>query len=352
VSEGARQAGRDSGAIDRMLEVKLSYDRDPARALENTRFWAPLSLTAEQKHNVASAVEMERPANELPIEQVAGRWIVASEPEEAIARIRPYVDAGFGHLVVHGPGHKPRGFLTQFAKDFGGSVRRTGSSEHNCAVPETAVPQNPLPPPRYARVAVIGPLSDFSEAVVDAFSAGRHVDHLLPQELSLRSVPLSQDLDVVFVTIEPGSLPHAFQSLAELLSDLVVVVCASAVSSDNDGFFMEAVPGGSVTNLVARLLPNSRVVGALQQFTAEHVVLATLGALDTDVPVVSNDVEAADLVEALLDEIRGFDSVYAGQLRSSAAVEGLAAIIGEVSQARGGPVGFRLTGTGIRILDR
>ena len=115
--DGAQQAEREAGAIDRMLEVKLSYDREPAQALENTRFWAPLSLTPEQKHTVDSAVEMERLCNELPIEQVARRWIVASEPEEAVAQIRPYVDAGFGHLVVHGPGHDQERFLTQFTED-------------------------------------------------------------------------------------------------------------------------------------------------------------------------------------------------------------------------------------------
>ena len=115
--DGAQQAGRDASAIDRMLEVKLSYDREPARALENTRFWAPLSLTPEQKHTVGNAVEMERLCHEMPIEQVASRWIVASEPEEAVAQIRPYVDAGFGHLVVHGPGHDQERFLNQFAED-------------------------------------------------------------------------------------------------------------------------------------------------------------------------------------------------------------------------------------------
>ena len=115
--DGAQQAGREESAIDRMLEVKLSYDRDPSRALENTRFWAPLSLTAEQKHTVSTAVEMERLCDELPIEQVARRWIVASEPGEAVEQIRPYVDAGFGHLVIHGPGHDQERFLTQFAGD-------------------------------------------------------------------------------------------------------------------------------------------------------------------------------------------------------------------------------------------
>ncbi|NIH81377.1 glucose-6-phosphate dehydrogenase (coenzyme-F420) [Amycolatopsis viridis] len=117
VAEGAAAAERDVAGIDKMIEIKMSYDRDHATALENTRFWAPLSLTPEQKHSVSSAEEMERLADELPIEQVAKRWIVASDPDEAVAQIKPYLDAGLNHLVFHGPGHDQERFLTQFAED-------------------------------------------------------------------------------------------------------------------------------------------------------------------------------------------------------------------------------------------
>jgi coenzyme F420-dependent glucose-6-phosphate dehydrogenase len=117
VAEGAEKEGRDLDTIDKTIEVKMSYDRDADAALENTRFWAPLSLTAEQKHTVHSAEEMERLADELPIEQVAKRWIVASDPDEAVAQIKPYLDAGLNHLVFHGPGHDQERFLTQFAED-------------------------------------------------------------------------------------------------------------------------------------------------------------------------------------------------------------------------------------------
>jgi len=126
VAEGAAAAGRDTDQIDKMIEIKLSYDRDPQAALENTRFWAPLSLTAEQKHTVDSAVEMERLADELPIEQVAKRWIVASDPDEALAQIKPYVDAGLNHLVFHGPGHDQDRFLSQFGEDLLPRLRALG----------------------------------------------------------------------------------------------------------------------------------------------------------------------------------------------------------------------------------
>lgn len=74
VKEGiaASSTPRSWDALDRMIEVKISYDRDPAKALENTRFWAPLSLTAEQKHSVDSPLEMERLANE-PADRTGGQ---------------------------------------------------------------------------------------------------------------------------------------------------------------------------------------------------------------------------------------------------------------------------------------
>ena len=126
VAEGAEAAGKDAAAVDRTIEIKMSYDRDHERALENCRFWAPLSLTPEQKHSVHSAVEMERLADEVPIEQVAKRWIVASDPDEAVAQVKPYVDAGLTHLVFHGPGHDQERFLTQFAADVLPRLRALG----------------------------------------------------------------------------------------------------------------------------------------------------------------------------------------------------------------------------------
>jgi coenzyme F420-dependent glucose-6-phosphate dehydrogenase len=116
VDEGLDKAGRDRGSIDRMIEIKLSYDPDPDVALDNTRFWAPLSLTAEQKHGLHDPTDLEAAADALPIEQVASRWIVASKPDEAVASVKEYVDLGFTHLVFHGPGHDQARFIRTFSE--------------------------------------------------------------------------------------------------------------------------------------------------------------------------------------------------------------------------------------------
>jgi coenzyme F420-dependent glucose-6-phosphate dehydrogenase len=126
VDEGLEKSGRTRDDIDRMIEIKLSYDRDHAQALHNVRFWAPLSLSAEQKHGVHDPIEMERLADELSDEEIARRWIVTSKPAEAVEAVREYVDMGFNHVVFHAPGHDQGRFLEQFSADVLPGLRELG----------------------------------------------------------------------------------------------------------------------------------------------------------------------------------------------------------------------------------
>jgi coenzyme F420-dependent glucose-6-phosphate dehydrogenase len=117
LDEGLTKSGRTRDDVDRMIEIKLSYDRDEDRALTDCRFWAPLSLTAEQKQGVHDPVVMEQLADELTDEHVARRWIVSNDPEEVVEHVRQYVDWGFNHLVVHAPGGDQSRFLQLFGAD-------------------------------------------------------------------------------------------------------------------------------------------------------------------------------------------------------------------------------------------
>ena len=126
VDEGLEKSGRSREDIDRMIEVKLSWDPDRERAVANCRFWAALSLTAEQKHGTSDPLEMERLGDELSDEQVASRWIVSDDPEEVVEAVRPYVDLGFDHLVFHAPGDDQSRFLTTFAERVLPGLRELG----------------------------------------------------------------------------------------------------------------------------------------------------------------------------------------------------------------------------------
>jgi coenzyme F420-dependent glucose-6-phosphate dehydrogenase len=117
LQEGATVGQRDAAKIDRMIEMKVSFDTDHVRAMEDTRHWAALALSPEEKMSVEDPLAMERLADALPTERAAKRWIVSNDPDEHIEAIRPYVDLGFRHLVFHAPGPDQERFLRLYAKD-------------------------------------------------------------------------------------------------------------------------------------------------------------------------------------------------------------------------------------------
>ncbi len=116
VAQGLTDSGRAGSAYDQMIEVKVSFDTDKQKALEDTRHWAALALTAEEKMTVEDPVEMERLADALPLERTARRWIVSNDPEEHVEKIKYYVDLGFRHLVFHAPGPDQPRFLKLYAE--------------------------------------------------------------------------------------------------------------------------------------------------------------------------------------------------------------------------------------------
>ena len=116
VGEGLARTGRQDASLERMIEVKVSFDTDAQQAKELTRHWAALALSPEEKMGVEDPIEMERRADALPLDRAASRWIVSSDPDEQVEKIRPYVDLGLTHLVFHAPGPDQPRFLKLYAE--------------------------------------------------------------------------------------------------------------------------------------------------------------------------------------------------------------------------------------------
>ena len=113
-----------SGEFDRMIEMKVSYDTDEARAMADTRFWGALALTQSEKMNVEDPLVMERLADALPLERAASRWIVTGDAGLMAEKIGAYVALGFNHLVFHAPGPDQTRFLRLFAAEVLPLLRR------------------------------------------------------------------------------------------------------------------------------------------------------------------------------------------------------------------------------------
>jgi coenzyme F420-dependent glucose-6-phosphate dehydrogenase len=117
LAEGAGKFGRALGDMDLLIEMKVSFDHDRQQAMHDTKYWGALALTPDQKSGVEDPIEMQRLADDLPVEQAASRWIVSTDPDEHVEKIRHYVDLGFRHLVFHAPGPDQAKFLELYGSE-------------------------------------------------------------------------------------------------------------------------------------------------------------------------------------------------------------------------------------------
>jgi coenzyme F420-dependent glucose-6-phosphate dehydrogenase len=115
LAEGAEKAGRDASTMDRMIEMKVSFDTNLDQAMEDTKVWAALALTGEQKANIHDPRDMEIAAREAE-PYAHKRWLVADDPEAHLDQIRPYVEYGVTHLVFHFPGEDQEAEIARYGE--------------------------------------------------------------------------------------------------------------------------------------------------------------------------------------------------------------------------------------------
>ena len=115
LAEGAEKAGRDAAGLDRMIEMKVSFDTDLDRAMDDTRVWAALALTGDQKMGIHDALDMEEAAK-LAEPVAHRRWLVSADPEEHVEQIAPYLAYGFNHLVFHFPGPDQEAAIARYGE--------------------------------------------------------------------------------------------------------------------------------------------------------------------------------------------------------------------------------------------
>jgi coenzyme F420-dependent glucose-6-phosphate dehydrogenase len=124
IQAGLDKAGRAMDDIEKTIEMKVSFDTDNKRATQDTKHWAALALSPEEKTGVEDPLEMEQLADALPVERAASRWIVSTDPDEHIERIAPYIELGFSHLVFHAPGPDQERFLRLYAREVLPRIRK------------------------------------------------------------------------------------------------------------------------------------------------------------------------------------------------------------------------------------
>lgn len=148
--------------------------------------------------------------------------------------------------------------------------------------------------------------------------------------------------DLIVITVPYDGHRATLESLRPMLAGKIVVDAAVPMRFDR-GPRPVAVEEGSATEEAAAVLPESRVIGAFHNLSAE-VLLDPQAAVDADVLVTGNDAEAKRAVCALAEQIEGVRAVDAGPLRFSRFVEHLTVLLIGINGRYRAHTGIRIAG--------
>ena len=154
---------------------------------------------------------------------------------------------------------------------------------------------------------------------VTALADGLRVAGALNEEVCIES-------DVVFVTVPYAGHQPTLESNRYRLQEKVVVDVVVPLEFGRGGARAIEVPEGSAAQQAQTILPDSRVVGAFHNVSADEL-LKPETRVDSDVIVCSDDTEAKSQIMKLAEVIEGVRAVDGGGLHNSRYVEEFTAML-------------------------
>jgi NADPH-dependent F420 reductase len=216
------------------------------------------------------------------------------------------------------------------------------------------------------RIALLGGTGDIGEGL--ALRWGKRTDHTIAigsrddergraaANDYARDVPsgqyvggdnrtVSDGADVIVLSVPSYHVESVIETIrGSLSSGTILVTPAAGLKSDDEGVHFNPPPAGSVTRLVEQSAPEDcPVVGCFHNVPAEP--LADLDTeMDLDTPLIANDDDARESVDALVDAIPGMNTVHAGPIANAPEIESLVPLL--LNLKRYGSIG---DGLSIRI---
>jgi NADPH-dependent F420 reductase len=149
--------------------------------------------------------------------------------------------------------------------------------------------------------------------------------------------------DVIVIAVPWEGHETLVTALAPALAGKVVIDCVNPMGFDDKGAFALQVAEGSAAQQAAQLLPDSTVVAAFHHISAKLLLDPDVDSIETDVLVLGDDRAATDLVQSLVDRIKGMRGIYGGRLRNAGQVEALTANLVSINRRYKAHAGLRVT---------
>ena len=150
--------------------------------------------------------------------------------------------------------------------------------------------------------------------------------------------------DVVIVAVPWDAHAATLSALQQQLAGKVVIDCVNPIGFGEGGPVALAVEEGSACQQAAKLLPDSKVVGAFHHIAAPLLLDESVQSMDTDVLVVGDDVASCEQVVEIVNLIPGLRGVRAGKLADAGQVEALTVNLIRINRRLKVHAGLRITG--------
>ena len=137
---------------------------------------------------------------------------------------------------------------------------------------------------------------------------------------------VAERAETVFIAVPYAGHRATLESLRERLDGKTVVDVVAPIAFERGAARAVAVEEGSAAEQARKCLPNSRVVGAFHNLSAEEL-LKPDALIDADVVVCADDAGAKSAVMKLAETIEGVRAVDGGALANSRYVEELTALL-------------------------
>jgi len=97
---GAEKAGKDPKAMERVLVLDFSIDKDIKKAIESIKPFAASLIPAAFKYGIYDPEELAENGSVVGFEAMKRFWIVTDSVEEMIDRLEEYIKAGINHFAL------------------------------------------------------------------------------------------------------------------------------------------------------------------------------------------------------------------------------------------------------------
>lgn len=192
---------------------------------------------------------------------------------------------------------------------------------------------------RLARAGV-----DVSIGSRDASRAAEAASELGAGITGLDNASCASSADIVIVAVPYAGHKELLESLRNELAGKIVIDCVNALGFDKQGPYPLTVPEGSACQQAASVLPDSTIVGAFHNVSAEVLLDDSVEEVGSDVLVLAEERESANSIIELVNLIPGLRGVFAGRLRNAGQVEALTANLIAINRRYKTHSSIRITG--------